>query len=89
MKKWISDFFSLNEMKTSTLIICFVVVLITTLTMWVVKGSIDSNLKDIIVAFIFTIGGVNAIPAAQSLVNAFKDTTTEEKIDRENQGSTI
>lgn len=78
MNNLFKQFFSINEGKTSTLIITFLLVLGFALSKYYIFSDINTNMKDIILTYIVTIGGVNAIPALTQLAQTFstKDTTS-------------
>lgn len=69
MKKWLSEFFSMNERHVSTIIICLVASITFAFVMYSKSGDISTNLKDIILALIFSVAGVNGVNIAKSFFN--------------------
>lgn len=89
MKKWLSEFFSMSERKVSTLIICLVATIIFSFVMYTLNGDISSNLKDVLLALIFSIAGVNGLNIAKNFfsgVNSSEIVNTT-KTNQEDGGS--
>lgn len=78
MNNYVKHFFSINEGKTSVIIIGFLVVLGFAMYKYNIFNDISINIKELLFAFIATIGGVNIIPAVTQFAQTFsnKDTTS-------------
>lgn len=66
------DGLSIDETRTSSLVISFLITLVFSLVMYVIDGDISPSLTNIIIAFIAAIGGVNAVDKFKSSNNARK-----------------
>jgi Flp pilus assembly protein TadB len=74
MKDFIKNMFSINEGRTSTLIITFIPCVVVLLILVYQKQFIPDGFVEIMKWFIFAIGGVNiATPIASAITNKFDD----------------
>lgn len=70
MNFW-KDGLSIDETKTSTLIILLIICILFALTFYVIVGDVTPNLVNIITALIYSVAGVNV---AQSLAKVTQKT---------------
>ena len=61
MKRFLQGLFAIGEERISTLVVMFVITMCVVLPMYVVYKTVDGNMKDIILGFIFGISGVNGV----------------------------
>jgi hypothetical protein len=86
--KFLKDGFSLDEFKTSSLVIMFIVFSIVAVYGYITTGDISMHWLDLLITMIYVIGGVNAVRGISEITSKKQDKEIEyqnesfEEIDR-------
>lgn len=68
MKEFLNGLFSIGEHKTSTLVCVFMALMGFVIYVFMNTHTIDGNVKDIIICFVLTIGGVNGLNSIGDII---------------------
>lgn len=58
MKEFMKSCLSLNEYRISALIIGYFITLLTTMYQYIQTGTVDQNVQNILLTFIYIVGGI-------------------------------
>lgn len=69
MNNWFEKIFTLNEFKISIVTICFFIVILLSIYIYLIKGDIPISLLDLDKTFLEIICGVNSLSILSTVIN--------------------
>lgn len=76
--KWLKDGLSLDEFKTSMLVLAFILFSVIGSYAYITTGDITGNWLDLLTTLIYIIGGVNAVKSLSEIVPKKKEDKEED-----------